>query len=299
MKRAIHLMTFLVLIGATGCNDNRHDSGSISDSIPSLEELSGVWVSSDTVEMEPSIRNFRGQALLNRDMTSISWFVSAPFSGGYHTGTLRVNGKTPKATSWRWQPWQGLRKGTVDGLDILSSTRMLFDRDAVMWQVDITNSDTLAKDLNLELDLIGFISKYGGDWQWWYPYPKMSGQVTKRDEEVENIRDHLGEEVFTSEGFSWELIDGKPQLVRIMMKWPGDTEILGSSKYHATAEKNRVLIHDSETDAVISFSVVTPPDTMTAWNSGATASWSCTLSPGETRTIKYLMSYGDDEEDVK
>ncbi len=292
-------MTFLVLIGATGCNDNRHDSGSISDSIPSLEELSGVWVSSDTVEMEPSIRNFRGQALLNRDMTSISWFVSAPFSGGYHTGTLRVNGKTPKATSWRWQPWQGLRKGTVDGLDILSSTRMLFDRDAVMWQVDITNSDTLAKDLNLELDLIGFISKYGGDWQWWYPYPKMSGQVTKRDEEVENIRDHLGEEVFTSEGFSWELIDGKPQLVRIMMKWPGDTEILGSSKYHATAEKNRVLIHDSETDAVISFSVVTPPDTMTAWNSGATASWSCTLSPGETRTIKYLMSYGDDEEDVK
>ncbi len=292
-------MTFLVLIGATGCNDNRTDSGSISDSIPSLEELSGVWVSSDTVEMEPSIRNFRGQALLNRDMTSISWFVSAPFSGGYHTGTLRVNGKTPKATTWRWQPWQGLRKGSVDGLDILSSTRMLFDRDAIMWQVDITNSDTLAKDLNLELDLIGFISKYGGDWQWWYPYPKMSGQVTKRDEEVENIRDHLGEEVFTSEGFSWELIDGKPQLVRIMMKWPGDMEILGSSKYHATAEKNRVLIHDTETDAVISFSLVTPPDTMTAWNSGATASWSCTIAPGETRSIKYLMSYGDDEEDVK
>ena len=78
MKSAIHFMTFLLLIGAAGCNDNTADRGSISGNIPSLEELSGVWVSSDTVEMEPSIRNFRGQALLNRDMTSISWFVSAP-----------------------------------------------------------------------------------------------------------------------------------------------------------------------------------------------------------------------------
>ncbi|HOF20984.1 MAG TPA: hypothetical protein PLO24_06995, partial [Bacteroidales bacterium] len=238
-------------------------------------------------------------ALLNRDMTSLSWFVSAPYSGGYHTGTLRINGKTPKAKMWRWQPYQGLRKGDIDGFDILSSTRMLFDRDAVMWQVDISNSDTVSRDLSIELDLIGFISKYGGDWQWWYPYPKMTGEVTKRDEEVENIRKHLGEQVFAGEGMGWELVDGKPQLVKIMMRWPGDREILSSSKYSTTAGNNGVLIRDTETDAIVSFRLLSPPDKMETFNSGAVVSWNRTAAPGETIRIKYLMSYGDDEDIIR
>jgi len=57
--------------------------------------LSGKWVSTDTIDMEPSIRNFQGQASVNRDLTSISWLAATPFSGGYHSGTMRVNGKTP------------------------------------------------------------------------------------------------------------------------------------------------------------------------------------------------------------
>ena len=260
MKKSVLLYAFLTLVYLTGCSDNSSKHENISDSIPSLEDLSGVWVSADTVAMEPSIRNFRGQALLNRDMTSLSWFVSAPYSGGYHTGTLRINGKTPKVSTWRWQPYQGLRKGNLDRLDILSSTRMLFEKDAVMWQVDITNNDTLARDVSLDLDMIGFVSKYGGDWQWWYPYPKMSGMVTKRDEETENIRENLGEQIFEKEGMSWELVNGKPALQKILMKWPSDREILDCKKYHATAENNAVYIHDTETDAITAFYVVTAPD---------------------------------------
>ncbi|HOS72905.1 MAG TPA: hypothetical protein PLZ75_10725, partial [Bacteroidales bacterium] len=69
MRKEICLMIFLLLMAATAC-DKKQESGKIADNIPDLEELSGIWVSCDTVEMEPSIRNFRGQALLNRDMTS-------------------------------------------------------------------------------------------------------------------------------------------------------------------------------------------------------------------------------------
>lgn len=177
------------------CNNMQTHKADIYDHIPSLEELSGIWVSPDTVDMEPSIRNFRGQALANRDLTSVSWFASAPYSGGYHTGSMRINGQTPRASSWRWQPYQALRKGSLDQLEILSSTRMLFEQDAIMWQVDITNTSEQPKQINIELDMIGFISKYGGHWQWWYPYPKMDGKETNRDEEVENVRRHLGESV--------------------------------------------------------------------------------------------------------
>lgn len=299
MKKSFFLIALMMIFNLTGCKNNKSGQVGISDNIPSLEYLSGVWVSTDTVEMEPSIRNFRGQALVNRDMTSISWFASAPYSGGYHTGTLRINGKTPKVSTWRWQPYQALRKGNINRLDILSSTRMLFDKDAVMWQVEITNNDTVAQDLSLDLDLIGFISKYGGDWQWWYPYPKMSGMVTKRDEETENIREHLGEPVYEKEGMSWELVNGKPALQKILMKWPSDNQILNCQKYSSIKEDNSVFIHDTETDAVTSFCIITVPDRLEAKNSGATASWACKLAPGETKTIKYLMTYGDNVETMK
>jgi len=299
MKKSIFLLVLPALIFLAGCKNDKPDNDLAADAIPSLEELSGVWVSKDTVEMEPSIRNFHGQALLNRDMTSISWFVSAPFSGGYHTGTLRINGKTPKVSTWRRQPYQALRKGSSDNLEILSSTRMLFEKDAVMWEVDITNRDTVSTEVSIELDLIGFISKYGGDWQWWYPYPSMSGTVTNRNEEVENIREHLGEQVFEKEGMAWELVNGKPALQKVMMRWPSDAEIMNSKKFNSSVDNNAVYIYDTESEAITSFSVVTVPDRLDARNCGGTASWQYKMQPGETRTIRYLMSYGDNLETIR
>lgn len=299
MKKNSIFIIILLAIGLTSCKNNSNYQENIYKCIPSLEDLSGIWVSADTAEMEPSIRNFRGQALVNRDLTSISWFVSAPYSGGYHTGTIRVNGQTPKVSTFRWQPYQALRKGSSDSLDIQSSTRMLFEKDAVMWTVEIKNNTSKVKNVKVDIDMIGFISKYGGDWQWWYPYPKMEGAVTKRDEVVENIRKHLGESVNETEGYQWELIDGKPALVKAILKWPSDEEILGCIKYNANLDKNVIYVHDTETSAITAFSIVTKPDSIRAKNSGGTASWSWKLAPGETQTIKYLMAYGDDLESVK
>ncbi|NMB73416.1 MAG: hypothetical protein GYA22_14855 [Bacteroidales bacterium] len=296
----IHILIFFatltIMLAACSGNAPKED---INKNIPSLEDLSGIWVSTDTVEMEPSIRNFRGQALVNRDLASISWFVSAPYSGGYHTGTLRINGKTPKVNSFRWQPYQALRKGQYEGVDLLSSTRMLFEQDGIMWQIEMKNSTDEPKKVRIDLDLIGFISKYGGDWQWWYPYPKMDGSVTKRDEEVENVRKHLGEPVHQKEGYQWELVNGKPALVKTMLKWPTDEEILNAKKYHAHTIKNDIYVYDHETEAKTAFRLVTAPDRLIAKNSGGTASWDWTLAPGETKVIRYVMTYGDDEKSLQ
>ncbi|MGB9747705.1 MAG: hypothetical protein ACPLXM_12335 [Bacteroidales bacterium] len=292
----ISFATLTIMLAACSGNAPKED---IYKNVPSLEDLSGIWVSTDTVEMEPSIRNFRGQALVNRDLASISWFVSAPYSGGYHTGTLRINGKTPKVNSFRWQPYQALRKGQYEGVDLLSSTRMLFEQDGIMWQIEMKNSTNEPKKVRIDLDLIGFISKYGGDWQWWYPYPKMDGSVTKRDEEVENVRKHLGEPVHQKEGYQWELVNGKPALVKTMLKWPTDEEILNAKKYHAHTIKNDIYVYDHETEAKTAFRLVTAPDRLIAKNSGGTASWDWTLAPGETKVIRYVMTYGDDEKSLQ
>jgi hypothetical protein len=295
--KAYSLLVLLIL-SLLSCN-NQSNTTDIQDNIPSLEELSGVWVSTDTVAMEPSIRNLRAQALVNRDLTSISWFASAPYSGGYHTGVLKLNNKTPKVSKFRWQPHQALRFGEIDRWSVLSSTRMLFEKDAVMWNIEITNTDAEARDLQIGLDMIGFISKYSEDWQWWYPYPKMDGKTTKRDAEIVNIRKYIGTGITEKERVDIKRIKGVPTPIKTTITWPTDEDILNSTKYSAKNKNDILFINDTETEAITAFKLVDKPDSIVLKNSGGTANWKMNLKPGETITLSYLMSFGDDESEIE
>jgi len=288
-----------LIMGLTSCNQKTKTMEGILANVPSLEEVSGIWVSPDSVDMEPSLRNFRGQALVNRDMTSVSWIASAPYSGGYHTGVLKINGKVPLATEWRWQPWQALRRGTLDNLSVLSSTRMIVDENAILWKVEITNNDSREEQLTLDLDLIGFICKYGGDWQWWYPYPKISGTTTTRDDEVENVRKNIGHPASTDSMVVYELVNGKPQQKMMASPWPSDEEILDCAQFRTTAEGNSIYVSDTGSEAITAFHLLFEPGTVKVKNSGATVTWSAKLKPGGSMTIKYLMSWEDDKESLK
>jgi hypothetical protein len=291
--------TVLLLLASLlfACNGEKEEA--VRNAVPSLEEVSGVWVDADTADMEPSIRNFRGQALTNRDLSSISWFVSAPYSGGYHTGVLRINGETPKVSMFRWLPHQAIRKGTLDAWNLFSTVKMVPDENAIMWQVDIVNDTSVARELDLSLDMIGFISKYGGDWQWWYPYPKLDGKTTNRDDEVENVRKHIGSAKSSSEEQVIELIDGKPTPTNRNATWPSDREILEAEKYTASLQEDVLVVADQETDAITAFRVLQEPDRWEVLNSGGTATWKRPLQPNERITLSWVMSYGDQLEKVK
>ena len=291
--KTIPLLIIFCSSALISCHMNREET--IRNAIPSLDEVSGVWVSADTVDMEPSIRNFRGTALLNRDLTSLSWFVSAPYSGGYHTGVLKIDGETPRADMFRWLPHQAIRRGTLKGWKLFSTVKMVPDEDAILWQVNLVNDSTVAREVEISLDLIGFISKYGGDWQWWCPYPKLDGATTVRDEEVENVRKHIGQSTHQSMETAVELIDGKPTPTGQPARWPSDEQILDSDKYHATSHRGFLLVSDTETDAVTGFSLLQKPDSLVVRQSGGTATWKIRLEPGEGTVLSYLMAYGDDE----
>jgi hypothetical protein len=297
----IFLTPFVVLSVLWSCTNPKETELAVpSNFIPSLEELSGKWVSVDSVDMEPSIRNFRAQALVNDDMTSISWLASAPYSGGYHTGTLRVNGKTPIVTHWRWQPYQALRKSIGEGMEVNSSTRMVVDENVILWNVEIKNTSSSEQAYQVELDHIGFISKYPDqEWQWWYPYPTIDGQTTKRDDVIENMRDYIGTGKTSEEKMVEELINGRPTKTLKTAVWPSKREVLTSEKYTATLDGNLVLVKDTETDAVSGFSIRTTPDTLMAANAGATSNWSFSLSPGQSKTIEYALVWDDNSESLE
>lgn len=294
--KIIRYLPFFVMAALLSCSGDRQER--IAAAIPALEEVSGIWVTADTADMEPSVRNFRGQALANRDLTSLSWFVSAPYSGGYHTGVLRIDGVAPKVSMFRWLPHQAIRKGELNGWNLFSTVKMVPDENVILWTVDIVNDSTAKREIDLSLDMIGFISKYGGDWQWWYPYPKLDGQTTVRDDEVENVRKHIGSETNTSSEQVIELIDGKPTPTGRVATWPSDSQILAAEKYTATLKDEALLVSDSETDAVTAFRIRTDPDRWEVHNSGGTAYWKRRVDPGERVTLSWVMTYGDREEAV-
>lgn len=289
-----------ILVGLVACNKNEPTTSNPSSFIPTLETLSGKWVSTDTVDMEPSVRNFRAQALTNKDMTSISWFASAPYAGGYHTGTMRVNDKTPLLTHFRWQPFQALRKSVSENLEINSATRMVVDQNVILWEVEIKNTSNKQDSFKVEIDHIGFISKYASqEWQWWYPYPTLAGQVTKRDDVIENMRDHIGTGQTSTEHMVEELINGRPTKTLKKATWPSDADVLESKKYKSESNENQIIISDTETNAISGYSIVTKPDQLVKNNSGATSSWNFSLAPNETKVIRFAMAWGDKTGDVQ
>ena len=234
--------------------DKPNESKDIYASIPTLNELSGKWVSTDTIDMEPSIRNFQAQALVNRDLTSISWLAAAPYSGGYHTGVMRINGSTPICKEFKWEAHQALRRTKIDEVSIESATRMIPHENMVFWEVSFKNEGRTEKKLLIEQDHIGFISKYDNvEWQWWYPYPKRDGRTTVRDDETENIRKHIGQKIYAIETEVVELINGKPTKTTKLANWPSDEELLRDRKHSSILANDILVISDAETPAKTAF----------------------------------------------
>jgi hypothetical protein len=217
-------------------------------------------------------------------MTSVSWFVSAPYSGGHHTGALKINDKTPEASLFRWQPYQALRKGTLDSLDIRSSTRMMVEEDAILWAVEIKNNQSTSQKVNIDLDMIGYISQYKeGDWKWWYPYPDWNGKRSElRNPKIDSMRLQIPKDSYNNN-----------------KEWPSDEEVLNSEHYETTIESSTIFIHDKNTPAVSAYSLVTKPDELTGMNSGGKASWYFELDPGESKVIKYFLTYGDNKDEMR
>jgi hypothetical protein len=273
----------------------------IDKNIPDISQLSGVWVNADTTATEPSLRNFRAQGILDRDMTSISWFARAPFSGGYHSGVLRINGKAPRAQLFRWQPWEGLRKSVNSTYSIQTSVRMAPDHDIVMWNINIVNNTKQTQQYNITQDLIGFISNYDKEiWAYPYPYPTLKGKHTQRQDEIVNVIDNIG---LAPKDIKAENADTNgPGQVKTATKptWPTDDDILDSKKYTVLEHTaNKLVIADTETQCFIGFYIEDTPDNLSPRNSGGTAKWQINLKPSAHKNIRFFMTYGSSRDAVE
>ncbi|MCU1422479.1 MAG: hypothetical protein JWN36_2130 [Microbacteriaceae bacterium] len=142
---------------------------------PPLDDLAGEWLTRHDLVHLHSLRNQWGQAHVNGDLTSLSWVAIPPFSGGYHTGALRVGGRVLAASEFRWAPWGVERVALADGVRVHTDTRMVFEGNEILWRVTVTNETDAAAAVTLRQELLAPFAHSEVDWGWLYGTPWNAG----------------------------------------------------------------------------------------------------------------------------
>jgi hypothetical protein len=142
---------------------------------PPLDDFADEWVNrSDLVHLF-SLRNQWGQAHVNDDLSSLSWLAIPPFSGGYHTGVLKVDGEIAAAARLRWAPWGVQREAAIEGLSVVTDVRLEFEGTGILWSITVRNDGAAPRTVTLEQELRAPVAHSEVDWGWLYGTPWNSG----------------------------------------------------------------------------------------------------------------------------
>lgn len=252
--------------------------------IPTLDELSSDWLSQSQLGHYPSIHNFHGALLTNKDLLSVSWLVIPPFSQAYHSGTLYIDGQVHTADEFRWYAYQALRRKRLEDLEIETTTRMLFEDKGVLFRIRLKNVGDKEEQLDLRVDLVGIVSKFEDGWDWFYRLPTFPKDDRERSVSsaafrlMEAYREHIG-----------PIPNDVDKFIA-----PLHRQFLAELQDQGTV----LLVRDKSTAARTAFAFAQEPDELaTAGNQGY-AKWKVTLKPGEVKTLDYVMAIGDQEREV-
>ncbi|HEX4088116.1 MAG TPA: hypothetical protein VHZ33_05325 [Trebonia sp.] len=143
--------------------------------VPDLDEVAGHWVDAADLAHLPSLRNQFGQGHVNADLGSLSWLAAPPYTFGYHTGVLRVDGEILPAQRFRWKPWGVQREHAGPRLTVRTDARMGLGQDVLLWQVQVANTTGAAVDCTISQDLFAMVAHTDTGWGWLYDVPWTGG----------------------------------------------------------------------------------------------------------------------------
>jgi hypothetical protein len=142
---------------------------------PALDDILGGWLDRDELIHLHSVRNQWGQAHVNADLTSLSWLAIPPYTVGYHTGVLRVDGRVCAAERFRWAPWGVDREAAYDDLVVRSTVSMAYEATRVVWRIEVSNASDRPRQVALSQDLFAAVAHSEVDWGWTYGTPWSRG----------------------------------------------------------------------------------------------------------------------------
>jgi hypothetical protein len=180
MLRWFHALRFLTLANMVWMASHAHceevastkasgDESHIRKSLaalPTIDELGTDWLDVDEFAHMPSLHNFHDMAACSPDLIGVNynpdgqlfdwptgerWFryISLPLI------KMRINGQELETAEFRWYPHQAARRTQSDGLEVETTARMAFEGSGLLYQVEVTNTSSAAKEVELELDVPG------------------------------------------------------------------------------------------------------------------------------------------------
>jgi hypothetical protein len=139
--------------------------------VPDLDDVAGEWMEASELAHLPSLRNQWGQGHVNHDLSSMSWLAAPPYTFGYHTGTLQIDGETLPAQRYRWKPWGVQREHVNATLHVRTDTRMGLAQDILLWQIAVTNPTDRPVQTTVSQDLFAMVAHTEIGWGWLYDVP--------------------------------------------------------------------------------------------------------------------------------
>eukprot|EP00040_Diaphanoeca_grandis_P021873 m.116789 g.116789 ORF g.116789 m.116789 type:complete len:861 (+) comp28539_c0_seq1:178-2760(+) len=164
-------------------------AGSTIATVPSVDELGGVWVDLATpasVHVNasmldlPIVSNFWGSVGTSPagneqvDLFALNSLEIPPFAGcggqpsmntTYGCGRLLIDGEHVQASSIKYHADQADRRATVpsgpsSGLVVTSSMRMIYENHAIMWQLNLTNPSSSMLSPKITFELSAMVNEY-------------------------------------------------------------------------------------------------------------------------------------------
>lgn len=134
--------------------------------IPNIDKLGTKWLDVDEMAHMPSLHNFHDMAACAPDLVGISynpdgqlfdwptgprWFryISLPL---VH---MTINGRELETAEFRWFPHQAVRKRQVDGINVETTVRMVFEGAGLLYEVAITNTSDRNEEVKVALSFPG------------------------------------------------------------------------------------------------------------------------------------------------
>jgi hypothetical protein len=134
--------------------------------IPTIDEMASKWLDVAQLAHMPSLHNFHDMAACAPDLLGVNYnpdgqlfdWPTGPRWFRYLTlplVQLKIDGSAFDAAECRWYPYQAVRRTTIDGLDVETTVRMVFEGPGLLYQVRVTNTSDAPKQVDLTMDVPG------------------------------------------------------------------------------------------------------------------------------------------------
>lgn len=135
--------------------------------VPLLEDLASAWLDCGQLAHMPSLHNFREMAACAPDMAGVNFCPGGQLYAGsgprwykYHSLPLcqfSLDGQSYEAKDCRWFAYQAVRRVDADGLEIITTNRMVPEDTTVLWRIQFRNTRTTQRTFQAGIRIPGVL----------------------------------------------------------------------------------------------------------------------------------------------